>query len=176
MKDKKKSNIFKIVLIIVGVLLVIGIVGVIYLNSLFYEMNEKITIKNENITLTVKNVETYTIENEYEDIGLPSLIAGDYFRIKVEITNNGNQKYNRVPSNFILIDKDGNRAVSSLVLLDEDVDNLLPDNILPNQTITGFLYFERDLGDGKYFGDASYLHYESLATPGKLVVYSVKLF
>lgn len=176
MKNKKKSNIGKIILIVVAILLVVGIAGILYLNSLFYKMNEKITIKNENITLIVKNVDTHTIENEYDDIGLPSLIAGDYFKVEVEITNNGNEEYTRLPSNFILVDEDGNRTVSSLVLLEEDVEDLLPDKISPNQTISGYLYFERELADDKYFGEASYLHYESLATPGKLVVYPVKLF
>ena len=175
MKNKKKSNIGKIILIVVGILLVLGIAGILYLNSLFYNMNEKIKIKNENIILTVKNVSTYTIENEYEDLGISSLVAGDYYKVDVEITNTGDKDYTRLPSNFILVDKDGNRTISSIVLLEEDVEDLLPDTISPKQTVSGSLYFERELADNKTFGEVSYLNYESLATPGKLVVYPVLL-
>lgn len=170
MKNKLKK-----ILIVVVILLVLGIVGIIYINNRFYDMNEKITIKEENIDITIKSIDTYTIENEYEDIGLPSLIAGDYYKVEIEVTNNGTTEYTRLASNFILVDKEGEKTVASLILLDDDVEDLLPETIGSNQTVSGYLYFERELADNKYLGEAKYLNYESLAIPGKLIVYPVKL-
>ena len=137
-------------------------------------MNEKVKVNEQNITLTVKSYDTYTIENEYEDLGLSSLVAGDYYKVELEMTNNGTEEYKRIATNFILVDTEGERNTGSLIVMEEDVEDLLPATIAPNETVTGSIYFDKELANNKTFGTPEYLNYEIIQN-GKTKTYSVKL-
>lgn len=168
----------KIILIVVALVVVAVIGGAIYLvNAYTYDMNEKISIKNENIDLVVKSVSTQTIEEpSSEALGRTSWIEGDYFKVEVEITNNGTEDYEWASLNFGLYDADENGGIPSLILDDSDVPDLLPSKIPANQTVRGCLYFEKDRGDGKYIQDVlAHFDYSSYA-PGKVTKYIVKLY
>ena len=168
----------KIILIVVA-LLVVGFIGAViwFTNAVTYEMNEKISIENENIDLVVKSVNAKTIEDPLaEDIGIGSLLAGDYFRVEVEITNNGTEDYEWTLLNFGIEDFGGNGTVPA-VLLSEEVPDLLPDIIPAKQTVKGCLYFSRDLAGGKYIqDDLKCFNYSSWAIPGEVTKYLVKLY
>lgn len=167
----KKKNSLKIIGIILG-LLVVAVVGLLLFSNKDYKMNEKVTIKDENLEFVVKSVESYTKEprEEFSDLGWENLdhLAGEYVKVFVEITNTGNTEHTWLVSNFQIVDKKGDATASVLGASQEDFPDMLNYKIPAKQTISGYVYFQRS------FEEELTLAFDSITVDG-IIRYPVKL-
>lgn len=138
---KKSRPWLIIVFIVLFILLVVGIVA--RGDTTRANLNEKLNVINDDISIVVKSVEEVTLDSNSE----VSLINGNYVKIDLEITNNGNHvfEWNRL-WNFRLINSE-EETVSMAILSTTDVDGQLATVVNSNETESGSIYFKTELND-----------------------------
>ena len=117
--------------VIVGLIIVISIVSMLLAKSVQVKLGETVTIKEENIEITVLSSEKTKIEDE-TGLGIAQY-SGDFTKVKVRIKNNGSSSYKWNEFTSFRID---DQAVTFL----DNGDNL-PNTIEAGQTQEGYLYF-----------------------------------
>ena len=96
-----------------------------------YGLNETVTVKSNNIKITVLAVEDYKLENaEFE------VANGDYTRVKVKIENNGDKDFGYSTFSFKL----GDQVISFAAIAEKDA---LPSIVAKKQSAEGYLYFPK---------------------------------
>lgn len=148
---KKKNNILKIILIILGIIVGIFIISKIFggssSNGGSVGMGKEVTVKNKiyNMVISAGDVQRGVVYKA-DFIGLD----GTYTKIKMTIKNNNSKEASINPYlvSISLMDSSKNKITScsyGSTLNDKNVENeKLQDTIPANSTISGYIYCKTD--------------------------------
>ena len=129
---------FKIILISVVVLaLLFGIILLLGANRAI-KLNKVQDIKEDKIKLTVLESEKATINKEALELNgytMENSSNGDYIKVKVTIENYGSETYRMSATTFYL----GKKPIALLTMSEDD---FIAQEIKPNETVSGYIYFE----------------------------------
>lgn len=152
---KKKNNILKIILIILGIIVGIFIISKIFGGSSSsggsVGTGKDVTVKNKiyNMIISASDVQKGVVYNNSGDVSSNNL-NGTYTKIKITIKNNNSKEASINPYlvSISLMDSSKNKIAScsyGLKLNDKNIVNeKLQDTIPANSTASGYIYCKTD--------------------------------
>ena len=139
MENKKKNTIIIVIIVVVVLLLLLFFIfgrsnGGSGSNTV--SLNKTLKVSDNGIELKATSVEEY-VHDEFPG-------EGEYVKVSLSIVNTSSSSVNLNPLEFYVENADDSASAMVLFTIDNQIDL---DEIGPNETITGDLYFNIDYAD-----------------------------